>query len=94
MRERIETLRGTLEIESAPGQGTTVLASIPVRPLDRSPSNAGSATRRVQTVPLVMCPPPDHPGPLLRCHWFVGVATRNSPQRQQEKAQAWTPVKS
>ncbi|NML18134.1 sensor histidine kinase [Azohydromonas caseinilytica] len=33
MRERIEALGGALELESAPGQGTTVLASFPVPPV-------------------------------------------------------------
>ncbi len=31
MRERAELLHGTLEIDSAPGHGTTIRASIPVR---------------------------------------------------------------
>jgi signal transduction histidine kinase len=30
MRERVEMLRGTLLIESAPGEGTTLMAAIPV----------------------------------------------------------------
>ncbi|WP_157268705.1 sensor histidine kinase [Azohydromonas aeria] len=41
MRERIEALGGTLEIESAPGQGTTVLASVDMR------AEAGAATGMV-----------------------------------------------
>jgi signal transduction histidine kinase len=32
MRERVEMVGGTLTIESAPGQGTTVRAEIPFRP--------------------------------------------------------------
>ena len=41
MRERIEALGGSLEIESAPGQGTTVLVSVPLQadaaPVEEAP---------------------------------------------------------
>jgi signal transduction histidine kinase len=40
MRERTALLGGTLEIESRPGEGTTVYARVPVRPADK---NGGSA---------------------------------------------------
>ena len=30
MRERVRLVNGTLDIESAPGQGTTVIAWVPV----------------------------------------------------------------
>jgi signal transduction histidine kinase len=29
MRERVAALRGSLDVESGPGQGTTVVATIP-----------------------------------------------------------------
>ncbi len=29
MRERVVTLHGTLDVESSPGQGTTVVATVP-----------------------------------------------------------------
>lgn len=32
MRERIAQLQGTLDIESAPGAGTTLIARVPLRP--------------------------------------------------------------
>ena len=30
MRERVRLLNGTLDIETAPGQGTTVIAWVPI----------------------------------------------------------------
>ena len=44
MRERAELLGGTLQIESAPGQGTTVWARIPVRRQDGGTLVGESAT--------------------------------------------------
>ena len=50
MRERIQLLNGTLQIESSPGLGTTVTASFPVQ---RRPANDGATTpqpiRRTRT---------------------------------------------
>jgi signal transduction histidine kinase len=34
MRERVERLGGSLRIETAPGQGTTVHVEVPLRPFD------------------------------------------------------------
>ena len=42
MRERVELLDGTLEVQSAPGSGTTVIARFPVR---RRPDVIGAAAR-------------------------------------------------
>src|SRR5580693_8492132 len=42
MNERVQLLEGSLEVRSAPGQGTTILASIPVKRLPDS-ATAGSA---------------------------------------------------
>ena len=36
MRERIERLDGTLQIESAPGRGTTVRIEVPLRSYDET----------------------------------------------------------
>jgi signal transduction histidine kinase len=40
MRERVALVQGTLDIESAPGEGTTLRARIPSRRRDSSPVNA------------------------------------------------------
>jgi signal transduction histidine kinase len=34
MRERVEILGGTFSVESAPGRGTVIRASLPVAPLE------------------------------------------------------------
>ena len=41
MRERVHLLDGALQIESAPGDGTTVRASLPVRRVERLAAAAG-----------------------------------------------------
>jgi signal transduction histidine kinase len=45
MHERVELLDGTIAIESEPGQGTTINASIPVRRRDELPSLAIASRR-------------------------------------------------
>ena len=47
MRERIELLSGKLLLDSAPGRGTTVRASIPAQRLDEvSPASAATTGTR------------------------------------------------
>jgi signal transduction histidine kinase len=46
MRERVELLGGTLDIESAPGSGTTVIARLPAR---RRPASNGAERRLAAT---------------------------------------------
>ena len=41
MRERVEQLKGTLEIESVPGHGTTIRAMLPLAPSESSLSGDG-----------------------------------------------------
>ncbi|PAU44212.1 hypothetical protein CK936_36125 [Streptomyces albireticuli] len=43
MRERIAELGGTLTVESAPGEGTAVAATVPVRTAAPSPAGPGAA---------------------------------------------------
>jgi signal transduction histidine kinase len=43
LRERVELLRGDLQVSSAPGAGTTVVARMPLQPL---------AARRVSSIPM------------------------------------------
>jgi signal transduction histidine kinase len=40
MRERTALLGGTLEIETRPGEGTTIYARVPVRPAEKNGSSA------------------------------------------------------
>ena len=49
MRERVEQLRGTLLVESAFGEGTTIMVAIPVAPDNRG---AGSVETAKASLPL------------------------------------------
>ena len=44
MRERVEKLRGTLMVQSAPGEGSTLMVAIPVS-ADRRPANDAEAVK-------------------------------------------------
>lgn len=48
MRERIEQLGGTLLVESAPGEGTTIVVELPISPDD--PEAEGSGSRATEEV--------------------------------------------
>lgn len=37
LKDRLEAVGGRIEIDSAPGQGTTIKGAVPTRPLDRNP---------------------------------------------------------
>ncbi len=49
MRERIERLDGTLQIQSAPGKGTTLLAQVPLRSYDDEMADIPSASGQSQS---------------------------------------------
>jgi hypothetical protein len=56
MRQRIEALAGTLQVESEPGSGTAISACVPFRAADApgradTPSRAAGARDRVADVP-------------------------------------------
>ena len=42
MRERVGLAGGTLELESAPGEGTTIVATLPARHRDESDERASN----------------------------------------------------
>ncbi|MDP8968999.1 MAG: sensor histidine kinase [Actinomycetota bacterium] len=45
MRERVEAMEGTLTVDSAPGQGTTVVVVLPVQPADRALTGSPAPAR-------------------------------------------------
>lgn len=49
MRERVEELGGTLVVESVPGEGTTVAATLPVDPGPAEPVHPERDVRSVDT---------------------------------------------
>jgi signal transduction histidine kinase len=48
MRGRVEALHGSLTVESAPGEGTTVVAAIPLEPVVAPPERTEPSDTTVQ----------------------------------------------